>query len=376
MTDSTEPARPFVTYEELAELESEFDDIETEISEWCFLASLSCLHGQPRSTKSWSISVRKQTILQAPLYHKRAALVSKIPNFWPLVIEQAPLDVDQFIQPSDSAVLASCLRSIDVVRFEVPPAAVASTEDGDQSGSPRSVSIKFAFAPNDWFHDEVLEKTFWFRRRAVDGWTGLVSAPVRIRWKGKGQDLTEGLTDVAYAAWEAEQKLKNTTTTADADDDHNMSSINATRSNGKTKQKQKQKKTHARETLPEHLELEKKLEESTEGSLSFFAWFGFRGRDVSAEESARAMKIERERREKIRRGEKVVVVSSSKVVEPQKETDDDDADVDVSVEHDDDEDDELSREIFPGGEDLAIAISEDLFPNAMKYFSMNTLLSY
>ena len=46
MTDLTEPARPAVTYEELAELESEFDDIETEISKWSFLASLSCLHGQ------------------------------------------------------------------------------------------------------------------------------------------------------------------------------------------------------------------------------------------------------------------------------------------------------------------------------------------
>ena len=291
------------------------------------------------------------------------------------MIEQAPLEIDQFIQPSDSAVLASCLRSIDVVRFEVPPAA-ASAKDGGQSGSPRSVSIKFTFAPNDWFHDEVLEKTFWFRRRAVDGWTGLVSVPVRIRWKGKGEDLTEGLTDVAYAAWEAEQKLKiaMTTTTTGADDDHNKSSINATSRNGK---KQKEQKTHTRGTLPEYLELEKKLEESTEGSLSFFAWFGFRGRDVSAEESITAMKVERERREKIRRGEQIVV-SPSKGVEPQKETDDGDADVDTSVDdHDDgDEDDELSREIFPGGEDLAIAISEDLFPNAMKYFSMNTFLFY
>ena len=262
--------------------------------------------------------VRKQTVILAPLYEKRAATVSQIPNFWPLVFEQAPPEVDQYILPTDSEVLAS-VQSIDVTRFEIPP-YTSSTE-----GSPRSVSIKFTFKPNEWFEDEVLEKKLWFRR-AKDGWTGLVSDPVRIRWK-KGKDITDGLTDLAFAAWEAEKKV-------------------SAEANGSGSGQARPRALN----LPEHDAVEKKMESDSEGSMSLFTWFGFRGnRDVSAEESAEAVKVERQRRAQGEAGGQ----SSSKGDEEEEEK------VDGM---------EYEREVFWAGEDLAVAISEDLFPGALKYF--------
>lgn len=41
-----------------------------------------------------------------------------------------------------------------------------------------------------------------------------------------------------------------------------------------------------------------------------------------------------------------------------------------TVSPDDDDDDSLAHEIFPLGEDIAIAISEDLYPGALKYFGV------
>ena len=121
----------------------------------------------------------------------------------------------------------------------------------------------------------------------------------------------------------------------------------------------------------------------TPGSISFFAWFGFRGRDVSAEESAEATKAEEERREKWK-NEGVVVEkpSGEKKEEEMEETKEDDDEEDGSDDEEDgsdDEDDdahpELKREIFPAGEDLAVSLSEDLFPGAIKYFSEYRSLS-
>ncbi|KAH0547799.1 hypothetical protein FGG08_000056 [Glutinoglossum americanum] len=295
-----------VSYEELAELEKEFDDAELEI-------------------------IRAQTLLNAPLYIKRNAMISRLPNFWPLVLEQAPPEIDQFIQPSDSAVLVSALKDIDVSRFEIPPAA-----SPEVSGSPRSVAIKFEFGPNEWFEDRVLEKKFWYRR-AKDGWTGLVSEPVKINWK-EGKDLSCGLTDAAVAAFEAEARGARAAAVVAA--------------NGN---KQKGKATAEKKT-PEQEALENLAAGSTQGSL--FAWFGFRGRRVTAEESVEAVKEEDERRAKLRKGEKA---SSDINMRPI------DGDEQDSMEEDLEEDD--ADLIFPAGEELAIAISEDLFPGALKYFT-------
>ncbi|PMD37797.1 NAP family protein-like protein [Hyaloscypha variabilis F] len=257
-----------VSYEDLADIERDFDDAETDI-------------------------IRKQVLLTAPLYARRSKTISQIPNFWPLVLEQAPPDIDQYIQPSDSALLLSSLLSLSVSHFEI-------TENGH--GDPRSVSVRFEFAENEYFEDKVLEKKFWYRR-SRDGWSGLVSEPVPIRWK-KDRDLTGGLLDMVVKAWEGEK------TTASRN------------SNGAVKGKGG--------LSPEQKALKKKIENTGMGGLSFFAWFGFIGRHVSAEESAAATAAEKQKRE---------------------------------------DDVGMSLEIFPDGDDLAVAFTEDLWPGAIKYFT-------
>jgi len=120
-------------------------------------------------------------------------------------------------------------------------------------------------------------------------------------------------------------------------------------------------KEKKREGLAEYVHLLQKLKSSTPGSLSFFVWFGFRGRDVSAEESADAVRKEQERRARIKKGEKIPI-----------ELDDDDDDNNLG--EGDDTDDE-GYEIFPLGDELAISITEDLYPGAIKYFSKPFTLS-
>jgi hypothetical protein len=248
--------------------------------------------------------VKQQYTLEKPLYERRHSLVSKIPNFWALVLEQAPPDVDQYIQPSDSQIFGECLKSIFVDRFELDT-------------TPRSFSLKFEFVPNEWFEDAVLEKKFWYRR-ASDNWTGHVSEPVTVHWKS-GKDLTHGLTDGAVKLWEANAKKGG-----DA-------------ANGKAKAK----------TLPEHKELAKKLERHDPTSVGFFTLFGFisERRFVSAEESAKANGAEKVRRAKQKAGEETEA--------PPEEEEFEDAEV----------------EICPYGSDLAHTILEDVWPNAIKYFS-------
>ncbi|KAH8805956.1 NAP family protein-like protein [Xylogone sp. PMI_703] len=282
-----------VSYEDLADIEREFDDVETEI-------------------------IRQQVTLTAPLYVRRQQTVSQIPNFWPLVLEQAPPDIDQYIQPSDSALLLSSLISLSVTHFELD----------DPKGDPRSVAIKWQFAPNDYFEDQVLEKKFWYRR-APDGWAGLVSEPVKIEWK-KGKDLTGGLSDLVYNAWGIEQKE------------------NAA---GKKKEEGKRKK----ELTPEQKALKKKIENTGMGGLSFFAWFGYIGRRVTAEESLAATEKERQERQARKDGKQKAAAAEDKLADEDEE--------------DEEEDIDLSLEIFPDGDELALAITDDLWPGAIKYFT-------
>lgn len=91
------------------------------------------------------------------------------------------------------------------------------------------------------------------------------------------------------------------------------------------------------------------------GGLSFFAWFGFIGRKVSEKESKEANAKDLAKREARKNGKKVV------------ESDDDES------EEDDEDDLGMKLEVFPDGDDLAIAITEDLWPGAIKYFSWSTL---
>lgn len=279
-----------VTYEELDDIEREFEDAETEI-------------------------IRQQVQLNKSLYAKRTKIISQIPNFWPLVIEQAPPDIDEYIQPSDSALLLSCLTSLSVSHFEI--------ENGG-SGDPRSIAIRWEFSQNDYFEDTVIEKKFW-HRRAKDGWTGLVSEPVDIRWK-KGKDLTAGLLGLVKRVWDEEQAMDKKGSTAKA------------------------KKN--KELTAEQRALKKKIENTGLGGISFFAWFGFIGRRVSAEESRLANEKDRERK-RLRQENRLAELLPDEI----------EAEIDEkAVEAD-------PLEIFPDGDSLAVAISEDLWPGAIKYFT-------
>lgn len=229
---------------------------------------------------------------------KREKLVSQIPNFWPLVFEQAPPEVDEYIQPTDSNVLLNHLKSLSVERFELP------------QGDPRSIAIKFEFSENEYFENKVLEKKFWWRQRK-DGWAGLVSEPVEIQWKAD-KDLTLGMLSLARKVWEEEQAGK------------------------------KDEETEAKTAL------KKQMEETGLDGLSFFAWFGFRGLTITAEESKVAIKEYDDKRKARKEG---------------KEVDE------MEEDEEDEEDDEYELEIFPTADDLAVCIAEDLWPGAIKYFS-------
>jgi hypothetical protein len=264
--------------------------------------------------------VRLQYALSRPLFEKREKLVAKIPNFWPLVMEQAPPDVDQYIQPSDSAVLLSYLTSVSVSHFEI--------EDGSK-GDPRSIAIKMEFVENEYFEDKVLEKKFWYRR-SKDGYAGLVSEPVPIKWK-VGKDLTQGLLDLVIKVWEQDKKQGQ--------------------ASGASKDK---KKTKRMDWTADQKALREKIDAFGLGGVSFFCWFGYRGEDISAEESAIAVEEDVKRRGEGGEGK------FPEVNEAEEDEEDDD---------DDDEEDPLALEIFPDGDDLAVAFSEDLWPSAIKYFS-------
>jgi hypothetical protein len=233
-----------------------------------------------------------------------------------LVLEQAPPDIDQYIQPSDSALLLSSLSNLSVSHF-----ALNDTPNGD----PRSVSIRFEFSPNEYFTDVVLEKKFWYRR-TKDGWSGLVSEPVRIHWK-KDRDLTGGLLDMVCKAWEVENCCPK----------------------GEKK---------AKGLSNEQKALKKKIENTGMGGLSFFAWFGFIGRKVSEEESREATALEREKRK---------ARTANKASPPESENGDEEG-------QGEEDDLGMSLEIFPDGDDLAVAFTEDLWPGAIKYFSEFPLL--
>ncbi len=261
------------------------------------------------------ILARQHLALTKPLYEKRTKTLAEIPNFWASVFEQAPSEVDQYIHPIDSVVFLSSLKNITVSHFEV--------EDGAK-GDPRSVSIKFEFDENEYFEDRVLEKKFWYRH-SKDGWAGLVSEPVPIKWK-PGKDLTGGILELVAKVWEQDKNEKNGDNT-------------------------KPKKIET--FTPDEKALQDKISETGLGGLSFFTWFGYRGPRVTAEESRVALEKEREERR---------LRAEGKAESKDKEDEDDDDD-------DDDEDEALALEVFPDGEELAVAISEDIWPSAIKYFS-------
>jgi len=144
------------------------------------------------------------------------------------------------------------------------------------------------------------------------GSEGLVSTPVAIKWKkGNKCDVTGGLLDAAVELYQAEQTLtagKNNVVVDRVE----------------------------RESLWQHEKLGEKLDAIPDERPSFFNWFGYRG----------------------------AIPNKTEVANSDKENDDMDA---SDVEEEDGRD--LDVEIFPGGDEIAIALAEDLWPNVMDYFS-------
>jgi len=236
----------------------------------------------------------------------------------------APTQIDDHIMPSDSNILGDCLTNFQVERFEV---------DEYGNGEPRSLRFTFEFRTgedNPYFEDARLVKDLYFRKNIIKTatgkervWGAFVSEPIRIRWKPE-QDLTGGLLDAACDLFEAEKKDISTD----------------------------------RRNLPEYEKLAEKLEErevaydmqesnNEEGfselqnsGHSFFAFFGFRGRVISPEEHQRAIVEKKEGWQEIE---------------------------ELDGEGEDDSLDEV--EIFPEGEDIAVCLAEELWPDVFKYYA-------
>lgn len=164
-----------------------------------------------------------------------------------------------------------------------------------------------------------------------------MSEPVAIEWK-EGRDLTGGVLGLVLKAWEAERQSPATT--------HGLA---------------KDKKAGL---TPEQKALKKHIDGTSMGGRSFFAWFGFVGRHVTAEESAEANALEIRKREARKAGKR-----------PEEDEVGRDAGAEAESEEED-EDSDMSLEIFPDGDDLAIAISEDLWPGAIKFFSKCTTFNF
>ncbi|KAJ5562939.1 hypothetical protein N7461_001700 [Penicillium sp. DV-2018c] len=282
--------------------------------------------------------LRHSAKLMAPLIQKRSQIIAQPEvqsEFWMRVFASAPAEIDEYILPSDAQLLGECLKNLTVERFEL---------DAQGNGEPRSLRFTFGFKTgeeNPYFTNEKLVKEFYWRQEVSKSsgghtrtWEGLVSEPVRINWK-KDMDLTKGLLDAACDLAEAEKK-----------------------------------KGGDRRQLPEYAALVKKVEEADAEAeaanaeededeedmpspvgMSFFGFFGYRGRDISAEKSAEAAKEIEERWAKVQRGEDISEGAGSDNEDEEEETD--------GLEE---------AEIFPDGDDLAVAIAEDLWPDALNYY--------
>ncbi|KAL8738866.1 MAG: hypothetical protein Q9181_000393 [Wetmoreana brouardii] len=244
-------------------------------------------------------NLRKAYIATRPKFLERSTAIHAVPDFWSTVIDEAPTEIDQRIQPRDVPAL-NCLTGIDVERFEVQDAG---------RGEPRSIKLTFSFKSNQWFHDEKIEKRF-FWRMSKNGWSGLVSEPVSIQWKER--DLTDGLLDMAVKLRKKEQEFEANGQDRDA--------VGAT---------------------DEFMTLVERVQRTPQDAISIFGLFGFRGHHISAEESATAIKRKQNMVGGVEQWEELNGESPPLP----------------------------DIEIYPHGEEVAVAFSEDLYPGATQYFT-------
>lgn len=274
----------------------------------------------------------KQYLMAKDILAARQNTIARIPGFWAVVFDHASSELEAAITGADLSVFAKALKAIEIDRPEMPASAHPSQVGLAHFGEPRSVTIRFHWAPdNEWFADPVLEKTFFYRH-GKDGSAGLVSDPVRINWK-PGHDLTEGLTDAAYAFWDAQRR----------DPSQQLDGVLAGDA--------RKARDAAARALPEYKALTARIEEVKEDAISFFNFFSYRGRWTSAAESAEA---------------KAELLAKRQAA------------ADGGHDHDEDEDEdedfpEEDVETFPAGHECAVAIAEDIFPSAIDYFMADTI---
>lgn len=157
-------SKPFEAFGALGDLELEFEKAEVEV-------------------------LKYQIKITAPIYERRNPLTSRIPGFWPTVLEATP-DFDQHVTPQDVPAFAA-ITSLNIIR--------------PNPDEPRDFIVEIGFDKerNDLFEDEILRKRFWWR--TVEGkWSGLVSEPVEVRWKDN-KDLSNGETKRVYEEWKAKK---------------------------------------------------------------------------------------------------------------------------------------------------------------------------
>jgi hypothetical protein len=277
----------------------------------------------------------KQYLMSRDIFAARQNTIAKIPSFWAVTFDNAATELEAAVTPGDLEVFSKALTSLEVTRPEIPASAKPSDLGLDKFGEPRSLRFTFRFADNEWFADRELSKTFYFRY-GKDGSAGLVSEPIKVHWKSPDKDLTKGLTDAALAFWNAQK----------ADPSQQLDGVLANEA--------RHARDAAAKNMPEYQALAKKLENDVEGTLSFFNFFSYRGRWISAAEHTQA---------------KNDLLAKRRAAQAGEEVEDDDEDDD-----DDDEDfTEEAVETFPAGHEVAVTIAEDIYPNAIDYFMGNTI---
>ena len=183
----------------------------------------------------------------------------------------------------------------------------------ESEGEPRSLRFTFVFDDNDHFDAQTLVKDLEYKA-SEHGAGNLVSKPVSIKWKNTKKDLTKGCLDLAVELEAAEEAMK-------------------LRKGGQEIDLVERESLWQYEKLRRNIQ---KMDEDKSEDASFLNWFGFRGAVDESEKPAE---------------------NGSKGDEAADEEEDEE-----------DIDRVLDVEIFPPGEEIAICLAEDLFPNVMDYY--------
>jgi len=248
--------------------------------------------------------VRQKEYSLKELYERRQKHIAAIPDFWPTVLANGPEDFVNQLGPQDGEII-DAITSMKVERHQIKSGA---------EGEPRSLKFTFTFDKNEFFEDSTVTKEFEFVGRE-DGVGGLVSQPVNFKWtKAAKQAGLNKMLDLTEQLWQAEQALVG---------DH------------KKGQKAVAIEQNEREGLWQYEKLREELEKEEDEPVqtSFLDWFGYRGS-----------------------------VAALNDIKPTN------GDAEESDEEDEDDDGMLEVEIFPAGEDVAMALAEELWPNVMDFY--------